>query len=279
MGFSIMVRLRQGRFDAATQQPGRGEWPPHPARVFCALAASATQEVDWGALPWLETAGSPYVYPCPTADTAQTRRAGYVVTNATTAKGGSQSWPGRTSGQRHRVSVLPTVDEVAIVWPRADPDDATLARLVRPARRVPYLGRATSPVEVTAVPDAALPRHGWVYFQPTTLGSVDSVELRVPYLGYVQRLRDAYDDGRRAWEMARSVAYAPEPTGKDQPSTDTGDAVAGPYRDLLVFGFDGPMVPDAGVDLLQVTQTLPGANGSRKAIGRSRGCRSWCRHE
>src|SRR2546430_1595185 len=37
-----MVRLRHGRYDAGAERPGDAEWPPHPARVFCALAASGT---------------------------------------------------------------------------------------------------------------------------------------------------------------------------------------------------------------------------------------------
>lgn len=262
MALSFLVRLRHGRFDAAAT-PGRGEWPPHPARLFCALVASVTDDADWVVLRWLEEAGSPQVFACAAASTNQARRSGYVVTNTTSPGGGSQSWPGRTSGERVRVSVLPAVDEFAVVWPQADADDATLGRLVHLARRVPYLGRSTSPVQVTVVPDVPEQRPGWTCFQPTVLGSVHSVELRVPYPGYAEQLRAVYAEGRRAWEVARAVAYAPDTTAAVPPGEDP--PVSGAYTDLVVFGFDGPLAPIPGNDVLTVTQALRKATLSRVA--------------
>jgi CRISPR-associated protein Csb2 len=44
---SILVRLRHGRYDAATLRPSIPERPPHPARLFSALVVSSTTEADW----------------------------------------------------------------------------------------------------------------------------------------------------------------------------------------------------------------------------------------
>ncbi len=62
MPLSIVVRLRHGRYDAAALRPSVAEWPPHPARLFCALVASAVEPADWSALRWLEAAGEPEVW-------------------------------------------------------------------------------------------------------------------------------------------------------------------------------------------------------------------------
>ena len=47
MPISIIVRLRHGRYDAGGDRPSEAEWPPHPARVFCALAAAADGDLAW----------------------------------------------------------------------------------------------------------------------------------------------------------------------------------------------------------------------------------------
>ena len=47
MAISISVRLRHGRYDAGGDRPSDAEWPPHPARVFCALAAAAAGDAAW----------------------------------------------------------------------------------------------------------------------------------------------------------------------------------------------------------------------------------------
>ena len=265
MGLSLVVRLRHGRFDAAAGHGGQPEWPPHPARVFCALVASASEDADWVALRWLEQAGSPHLLACAPERIVTARRTAFVVTNAVEKKTGSQSWPGRTNGEWRRTSVLPAVDEFAVVWPHVEADDATLGRLVRLARRVAYIGRSTSPAEVSVVPEALDTRDEWLHFEPTTLGSVDSVEMRVPYPGYVDQLRVAYAEGRRAWEVARSIAYAPRRVAERAGEAADADVAAGAYSDLLVFGIDGPVTAIAGLDVLQVTGALRLAAISRVA--------------
>lgn len=259
MSLSIVVRLRSGRYEAASLRPQIAEWPPAPARVFCALVASADTDADWASLTWLEAAGRPYVLAARSAP--QVYDSGYVVTNATEAKSGSQTWPGRNNGLRQRATALPADDTFAMVWPDADPDDATLGRLVRLARRVPYVGRSTSSAEVTVEPGLVEQRPGWLRWQSTALGSPGAVELSVPFPGYTSRLRDAFEHGQRAWEVGRSVAY--EAPGHD---TSVMEVPAdSPYTRMLIFGFDRGRVPVSGYELLRVTEAFRQATISRVA--------------
>lgn len=81
MPLSFTVRFRYGRYDADAR-PGRAEWPPHPARLFRALVASAGTDGDWDALAWLERAGAPRMWAVPRDAVARSTSTGYVVANA-----------------------------------------------------------------------------------------------------------------------------------------------------------------------------------------------------
>ena len=60
---AITVELLTGRYDAAdVQDRERAEWPPHPARLFCALVAAARSEEERSALRWLEDQPAPLVW-------------------------------------------------------------------------------------------------------------------------------------------------------------------------------------------------------------------------
>jgi CRISPR-associated protein Csb2 len=249
VALSVLVRLRNGRYDAASLRPSLPEWPPHPARLFCALVASATTDADWAALRWLERAGEPEVWA--TQAVTVSRSAGYVVINKS-GKGTSQFWPGRDNGRKERTSVLPSDDGFAMVWPDATPDAATLERLVRLARRVPYLGRATSSAEVTVVPESVVTRDGWARFRPVPLDIPGAVGLRVPFPGYVDRLRDAYEAGMRSHLVTRISAYA---AGADEVPEPVVEPVC-PYPEMLVFGVCRPVVPLSGSRLVTVTEAL-----------------------
>jgi CRISPR-associated protein Csb2 len=258
MPLAFQVRLRHGRYDAGGLDPGRPEWPPHPARVFCALAASAQSSQDWDALRWLERSGSPQVWADASASTG--RGSSFVVTNQAEAGGGSQFWPGRTNGLRSRAWATPAVGEFAIVWPHADAEDDVLARLQRMARTVPYVGRSTSQAEVTASRQPPQERPLWRRWAPSRIGVAQAVELRVPYPGYVDALRDTYQTGGRAWEVARSVSYAlliEQPAPKE-PAVSAWD-------DLMIWGFERPSVRIGGDQVLTLTATL------RKAVLKSIG--------
>jgi CRISPR-associated protein Csb2 len=235
MTLSLTVRLRDGRYDAGGSRPGEAEWPPHPARVFCALAASAQDPGDWDALRWLESAGLPQVLAEASAVTTSSRT--FVVTNRTEQTGGSQFWPGRTNQMRSRSSAVPGTDRFAIVWPEAVPAPGILARLEQMARRVPYVGRVTSQAEVSVVAAVPDPDQAWETWVPASIGSPGAVDLRVPYGGYTERLGEAFADGARAWEVARSAPYtAASTTASEAAASEEVHSTA--WDDLVIWGFE-----------------------------------------
>ncbi|MEU8661425.1 type I-G CRISPR-associated protein Csb2 [Actinoplanes philippinensis] len=255
MALSITVRLREGRYDAAVggNQP---EWPPHPARLFAALVASAENDpdeegftADTAALRWLEQAGLPVIW---AGDALPTQTNGYAVTNATHTprKAGSQLWPGRTNRASRRVGVLPSDDEVAFVWPDVVADDAVLWRLTRLARRVPYLGRSTSTVQIEVADEVAQPKAAWTAWRPVALGTPGSSILRVPYVGYRDDLQALYEAGQDSWELSRAGAYA-----LDLPVDPVVEPAPRAFRDLVVFPLERG-VPLSGNGFLTVTEVL-----------------------
>lgn len=247
---TISVRLRDGGYDAASADPRVAEWPPHPARVFCALVASARDEEDFDALRWLERSGQPQVRASSLAEVGRVAHAGYVVTNKR-GGGGSQTWPGRTNNRRERTAVRARHDSFAIVWPGAEPDDGTLARLVRLAGRVPYVGRSTAVADVVVTVSEPSELDGCASFAAVPFGEAADGEWRVPYAGYVDALRDAYESGQRAWEVARLTPFREgDPAPPDVP------AVAAPFDELLVLGFEHPIAPFDGRDVALLTTSL-----------------------
>ncbi|MQY06247.1 type I-G CRISPR-associated protein Csb2 [Actinomadura macrotermitis] len=251
MPLSIVVDLRDGRYDAAGRRPDQAEWPPHPARVFCALMASAVHDEHFHALRWLEAAGTPEVWASEEHTTV--RRDGYVVANATDKKATSQHALGRSGRKKTRFSAEPACPRFAIVWPTATPPPETLGTLSRLARNVPYLGRSTSSV-VLHVSDAAIPMQDeWARFVPARIGDYAEFSFRAPYQGYVDRLRELHERGDRSWNADQEVPYTrpgavpPEPPARS------------PFNEMLVFGFPAGRVKPPGDSLLAVTSLLRAA--------------------
>jgi CRISPR-associated protein Csb2 len=213
------------------------EWPPHPARVFCALVSVAeASSTDDDALRWLEGQAPPQVL-CP-APVGQSERAGFVPTNVTTTKGGHQVHVARTSGARSWPRTVPAGRVARIHWPSAEPTTETASVLGALARRVGYLGRSTSQVLLSFTTDVR--DEDWdSAYEPTVDGSS---RLRVPYAGYLDRLRFAHDGGDAPWSVSRSVAYRKAADAVRPRKEQT--AAPSPYRDVLVFAFD----PGDGID-------------------------------
>lgn len=260
MPLIVAVRLRHGRYDAGTVRPSVAEWPPHPARVFCALVASAQTEQEWEALRWLERAGDPEVWDSGPAVSGRSRA--YVVTNKTEGEGKSQFWPGRSNELRSRSYAVPSAEAFMIAWPEADPGDELVRRLRGLAARVPYVGRSTSQAEVTVYTDPpgdAMERT----FRRSAFGRPDVVELRVPYPGYIDALREADADGRRAWEVSLSVAYAAAHGEEDasmEAMEESAAPITSPYGDVIVWGLEKPTARIDGGRAAHLTGVL------RKAV-------------
>lgn len=229
--FALDVWLRFGVYDAGgARVPGLPEWPPEPARVFCALVAGDPDESQWRALRWLEGQGVPEVH-CPAANDSTTPEM-FVITNET--KASSPLRPGRKADKRVKPSSFPDGSRFSIVWPHAEPDEATFDALCRLARLVPYVGRSSAQAVVearTTSADANWVGPGAQVYEPVDIG-LGTADLGVPYPGYCDALESAYRDGRRAWEERRSVEYA---VRTDRTPRLETDPVFGPLARLLVL--------------------------------------------
>ena len=267
MPFSIVVRLRHGRYEAGGERPANAEWPPHPARIFCALAASSCAEADWSALRWLESQPPPQVWADAVGNAPTGHIRGYVVENAISPKGGNLNWPGRNNGMRSRAFAVPATASFAIIWTQADPPADVLMRLGELARKVPYIGRSTSLAELTTSSGVPEQAEGWITYAPARLGDPGAIwQLRVPYVGYTSELEAAYRDGRRAWEVARPLPYAAAPFGPmrtDGLSVGSLAAQQGPFSDLMVWSITPPVVRIGGDMVLALASALRRAIISR----------------
>lgn len=247
---AIEVTLCFGVYDAArTLDPGSGEWPPSPSRVFCALVAGDPDDEEWAALRWLEAQSLPEVH-CAKA-IATTNHRQFVITNET--KAGSPLRPGRTAASRRKPSVFPEVGRFAVVWPSSQPRHSTLAALQRLARRVPYVGRSTSQARVEIATDLPVDA-GWSVVEPASLAEFDH-DLGVPYEGYSEALRETFEAGRHAWEGQRTAPYR---VRRDPVPAAASPAIFGPLARLLVL--------DCGDSGAYVQQTARMTGALRDAV-------------
>jgi CRISPR-associated protein Csb2 len=245
----IDIELISGRYDAAgAGDRDAAEWPPHPARVFCALVAGARSESDRDALRWLERQPPPVVQASPTARSDS--RESYVVTNSVAKGGGSQFHPARTNALKSVHAAVPERSRIRVVWPGAEVETSTADVLDGLARRVPYLGRSTGVAVLAATvasqsESLSLPE-GLEQFDQMP-GGRQGVGLRVPYPGYLDLLIGQYEAGCPAWEVGKEVTYG----RKDEDAQQIRPAATTPsvYTDVVVLRFVG-LRPDGRLTAL-----------------------------
>lgn len=262
MTLALRVDLPLGRFEAGGEDPRTAEWPPHPARVHCALVAAARTSGHAELLRWLEQQPPPQVW-AERAPLGATTRSVFVVTNRTDLKNTSQFHPARGNQIRRRTGSALATSGFALVWPDAQPDQRLRGELSDLVRRVPYLGRADGMALLTATTVAPELDPEWACFEPVA-GADGTVELRVPYPGYTDALEEVFLDDGRAWEVARRIGYrlATDVRTPEQPEDPT---VSSPYDDMLTFA----MPRGARLDGLQaglITSTLRMAVMSRVGV-------------
>lgn len=194
-GFGLGIRYLTG-YAVATHPSTRekAEWPPHPGRVFMALAAAhfETEEdpLERTALEWLETLGAPVLL----ASDADQRTAvtHFVPVNdsAGPSKAPLQSAPALTRDRVGRTfpCVRPHHDTVSLVWPDAHPSPAHAQALGQLCAKVIRLGHSSSFVQM------------WYAEQPAADGTVllptdhaPEVSLRIVAQGTLDYLRRQYN--------------------------------------------------------------------------------------
>jgi len=134
----------------------RAEWPPHPARVFMAMAAAyfetGEDEAERDALKWLEKQGDPIIFASSNA-TERSAVTHYVPPNDDGSLTASVPLPRLRSGkERSFPRIRPDQPTVGLRW-EADPDAHTRAALKRLCGKVTRVGHSSSLVWMWVVDD------------------------------------------------------------------------------------------------------------------------------
>lgn len=203
------------------------EWPPHPARVFMALAAahfetrealpSEFRESERGALEWLESQGPPCLR------TSEAERGAsvtsFVPVNDVSIS--SRSEPAkalvmlpesRPRQPRGFPRAIPREDTVWLIWPDAEAPGAVRERLTDLCERVTRVGHSSSLVQVWLEGEAPAPN--LVPDPPAPTSS-----LRTPGPGMLGALEELYAEGVRP-TVSLWTEYGPPATESEIPCSD-----------------------------------------------------------
>jgi len=192
------------------------EWPPHPDRLFMALAAAyfETDRDPAGreALLWLERQAAPNL--CASLDVSHRRIVThYVPVNDLAAPRSSErvdakqiaaglqllpEW--RLRQARQFPVVVPPDDTVHFIWPDAKPDEDVRAALASLCAQLTYLGHSASLVQGWLTSESPVAN-----LRPTTGAGTP---LRVPGAGRLVGLEQAYNESDRLAWIALEAAIA-----------------------------------------------------------------------
>jgi CRISPR-associated protein Csb2 len=144
----------------------RAEWPPHPGRVFMALAAAhfeaGEDPLERQALEWLQEQGAPAIR----ASDASYRSVVSLFVPVNDRAGPSpapiQAAPGLTRRRAERTlpCARPDEDTVWLLWTGADPSPEQRTALAGLAARVARIGHSSSLVQLWLA-DGAVPAPTW----------------------------------------------------------------------------------------------------------------------
>jgi CRISPR-associated protein Csb2 len=178
--FTLEVEYLLGRsFAGSFQDRSQSEWPPHPGRLFSALASAFFEEggadaAERRALEWLEQqpppairAGDPGVVMATIA---------YVPTNY----GGANVPALRERQPRYFPAQAPSEASVHFIW-NSDPPVEIVQAIDRMSSRTAYLGKACSMVRMRLVDSAPQAN-----YEPNPTGGE---VLRVPSAGRLRELK------------------------------------------------------------------------------------------
>lgn len=183
----------------------RAEWPPHPARVFMALAAAwfeTGEDAGEGeALRALERAGDPeLLVPPDEAIGARTNVTVYVPVNdvAGPAKTLLQSAPTLPRSRQARTMPRVRVGDapVYMVWPEFEPDGPCFESLASLCRGVTRIGHSSSLVQAWAQARPPEDAEGLVAHEPED--ALAGMRVRGVRAGLCDRLRESFGEGERA---------------------------------------------------------------------------------
>jgi CRISPR-associated protein Csb2 len=190
--------------DPASRQ--RPEWPPHPARVFMAMAAAyfetGQDPTEAEALQWLETLDEPLIHAAEADE--RTVVITYVpVNDKPTGNGMLQSVTGLTRNKQPRgfPCVRPHDETVYLVWPNVEANGHRAA-LERVCSKVTRIGHPASLVQMWVtdrIPEDSLHKR----WEPDD--KEGEIRLRVFGAGSLRNLEQTY----QAWHQRGARAPAP----------------------------------------------------------------------
>jgi CRISPR-associated protein Csb2 len=187
-GFAIEIEYLTG-YSVATDPGDREqpEWPPHPARIFMALAAAHFETegdlAERQALQWLESLDPPEMT-IPQASARETLTVYVPVNDAT----GIDVLPTKRSRQPRAFPRVYVGDEILrLIWPNAQNAEKHLDAIEQLCRKVTRVGHSSSLVWVRLERDASV--------KPTHVPDEHALEkgLRITQLGALRRLEEAFN--------------------------------------------------------------------------------------
>jgi CRISPR-associated protein Csb2 len=214
-GLTVGIRYLMG-FSCAPDctDRDRSEWPPHPARVFMAMAAAHFETggdaAETQALEWLESLPPPILH-VSRAEPRSVAECYVPINDKAIGKGASDSALPRTRQPRTFPAMTPEVDTFFLCWPDAEPSDHANA-VECLCRKTVRVGLSSAPVQVwvaKSIPDES----GLTQWIPT--GEDAGITLRVTYPGLLEQLKDDYRRGQRpsigSWNGYRQVGALHDP--------------------------------------------------------------------
>lgn len=184
----LEIELLTGVYRAALPDGSGAEWPPHPERVFSALAQAwgdgGCDPRERAALEWLERQGPPSIDADGPHDCTE-RSAPTVFVPPNDSRGGDiRVLPDRRRRQARlfRASI-PRIPLVRLAWPEAVPPPAEQKALTVLAQRVASLGHSASLVRCAFIEEVQASEER--YWKPSGEGAVS---LRVPHPGRFDEL-------------------------------------------------------------------------------------------
>ncbi len=188
--FALGIRYLNG-FVAACEPDSRTrpEWPPHPARVFMALAAahfgSSTDPAERQALLWLESLPAPAIHAAGCLERACVTHFVPVNDKSGPAKALMHSLP-LTRDRQPRIFTRAFLedDTVYLSWPDQGPDQAVLEALAHLCKKVTRIGHSMSLVQMWIASAEELRAPTWVpqddraelYLRIAAVGTLDELE-------------------------------------------------------------------------------------------------------
>lgn len=212
------------------------EWPPHPGRVFMALAASCFEMGETAnevaAIKWLEKLPPPLIHAAQADE--RSRVSVYVPVNdkVTASKSLLQTTPGlsRPKQERSYPTVIPSDPVVKLVWEDAPEVDQHIESLATVCRNVIRVGHSSSLVRAWATNEGRTPSDQC--WRPA--GGQSEMRVRVAGEGEFERLRIACN-AQEIEQFGDLVAQIETTKGKKQKETKAVfEATFGePYKNSL----------------------------------------------